>query len=86
MVFSASEIIFGKNLRDVLPIKPRSQIFYNEHVNPSWKFIWKSRENVLKNRLHRQMDNLSYRSKPLLALQVGDQCMIQNQSGNFPNK
>ena len=41
---SPSEVVFGRQLRDVLPVKPRTQVFSNPGIRPVWKDIWRQRE------------------------------------------
>lgn len=43
---SPAEIIFGRPLRDALPIKPRSQNYDNSYVSPLWKELWNEHEDM----------------------------------------
>ena len=47
---SPSQIIFGGPIRDVLPVKPRTQIHNNELVRPIWKEAWSKKEDALRAR------------------------------------
>ena len=62
---SPSEILFGRKLRDVLPIKPRSQIFESSEVRPAWKKIWDERERTLQSRFTKQNKTLSEKTRDL---------------------
>ena len=47
---SPAQVIFGRQLRDVFPFKPHSQIFDSDIVKPIWAELWKEREQSLKSR------------------------------------
>ena len=83
---SPSQIIFGGPIRDVLPVKPRTQIHNNELVRPIWKEAWSKKEDVLRARFARQIETLSAKTRELKPLQIGESCRIQNQTGRFPKK
>ena len=83
---SPSEVLFGRTIRDTLPVKPRSQIFDNDDVRPVWRDVWDKREDALRIRLAQQAENLNIKTRQLVPLSVGDSCRIQNQCGQFPKK
>ena len=83
---SPSEVIFGRTLRDVLPIRPPMQLHNHDSVKPSWKHLWSSREEELRQRSAKQMNVLSEKSRPIDPLNLGDVCRIQNQSGRYPRR
>ena len=83
---SPSEVIFGRTLRDVLPIRPPMQLHNHDSVRPSWKHLWSSREEELRQRSAKQMDILSDKSHSIYPLNVGDVCRIQNQTGRYPRR
>ena len=84
---SPAQILLGRPLRDTLPyISKEVMIFNNDQVHPQWKEAWKAKEEALKARYVKTIENLSEHSRPLAALQHGDHVMIQNQSGRFPKK
>ena len=83
---SPSEVVFGRPLRDVLPVKPGTQIFENGEVRPVWKEIWKRREDTLKARFGRQTEALRAKTRDLPPLSLGDMCRIQNQTGRFASR
>ena len=61
-------------------------IFNNLDVRPQWKKALQVKEQALKTRYVKTLESLSEHSRSLPALDVGDQVMIQNQSGRFPKK
>ncbi|XP_066933557.1 uncharacterized protein [Clytia hemisphaerica] len=83
---SPAEVIFGRPLRDVLPVKPPTQLRTHDSVKPSWKHLWRLREEELLNRSAKQMDTLTERTRPLDPLHIGDTCRIQNQTGRYPRQ
>ena len=83
---SPSEVVFGRQLRDVLPVKPRTQVFSDPGIRPVWKNIWRQREETLRNRSVRQTEALRAKTHRLMSFQLGDMCRIQNQSGRFATR
>jgi len=82
---SPAEVLFGRTLRDVLPIRPPMQMD-QDSVKPSWKHLWRSREDALRLRATKQMDSLTEKSRLAEPLRVGDLCRIQNQAGRYPRR
>lgn len=80
---SPSQIIFGKNLRDLLPIKPRTQVFTEQSVHPVWRDVWQQRESALRQRFITQVDNLQPHTRHLPSLAPGDRVLLQNQAGAY---
>lgn len=68
---STAQVLFGKTIRDALPIKPRSQIFDNADVPPLWHEIWNKREDALRIRLTRHAENLNLITRQLLPVYCG---------------
>ena len=83
---SPAEVIFGRALRDMLPIRPPMQIHNHDSVKPSWQRLWKSREDELRIRSAKQMETLTGKSRPLDPLCLGEICRIQNQNGRHPRR
>ena len=84
---SPAQILLGRPLRDTLPcISKDVMIFNNSEVLPQWKEAWIAKEEALKARYVKSLENLSEHSRPLPILEHGDQVIIQNQSGRFPKK
>ena len=71
---SPAVMLFGKPLRDHLPLPTR-------RMRPEWEAIADSREDALARRV-----SISKPEKDLRPLQVGDSVSVQNQTGNRPNK
>ena len=83
---SPSQVVFGHPLRDVLPVKPKTQIYENDAVRPVWKEIWKKREDTCRTRFAKQLETLNAKTHELPQLNISDLCRIQNQTGRFPKK
>ena len=82
-----SEILFGRTLRDSLPVFTDCQTpFHNENVLPFWRDGWDLKERALRTRTVKNIEALDKHSKDLPALKNGDKVFIQNQSGNHPKK
>lgn len=84
---SPAQILLGRPLRDTLPcISKEVMVFNNDEIHPQWKEAWKAKEEALKVRYVKTLENLGEHSRPLAVLQHGNHVMIQNQSGRFPKK
>ena len=81
---SPAEIVFGRVLRDVLPIRPLMQIHDHDSVKPEWRSPWKHREDTLKSRSIKQIDTLSERCHQTEQLLIGDTRRVQNQTKRNP--
>ena len=76
---SPSQIIFGRRLKDYLPIKPgRLQL------HPEWRLTMEQRELALAKRHSRRGSELSEHTRTQEPLKIGQCVLIQNQSGNKP--
>ena len=73
---SPSQLVFGRPIRDFLPIKPGQ-------YSPSdvWIDSRETRELALRNRFIRTSERWSTNTKDLRPLQPGTKVMIQNQHG-----
>ena len=73
---SPSQLVFGRPIRDFLPIKPGQ-------YKPSdvWVNSRETRELALRNRLIRNAERWSSHTRDLHPLQPGTKVMIQNQHG-----
>ena len=78
---SPAQIVFGRNLRDLLPVAPGSTVFNNEAVHPVWRETWQHQEEALRLRFAKQMDSLDRHARQLPPLPTGATVVIQNQSG-----
>lgn len=84
---SPVEILFGRQLRDSLPrIEKHVDIFHNPQLSTSRRTAWKYKEEALKARYVKSMEHLNEHFQLLQPLKVGDNVLIQNQTGNRPNK
>ena len=84
---SPAQILLGRPLRDTLPtISKEVMIFNNEEFQPQWRDAWRAKEEALKTRYVKTIENLNEHTRTLPPLRYGDQVMIQNQSGRFPKK
>ena len=88
---SPAQILFGRTLRDTLPLVPpiprRTTVFDSKSaVNQGWKEAWAAKEDALKARMAKQVEKLQANAHVLKPLQVGDLVRIQNQTGSHPNK
>ena len=88
---SPARILFGRTLRDTLPLCPpipsRTTIFDNDSgISSVWKDVWSAKEHALKAQLAKQVEKLESGSHELKPLQVGDIVRVQNQTGTYPKK
>ena len=84
---SPAQILLGRPLRDTLPfISKDIMVFNNPEITPHWKEAWNAKEEALRTRYVKTMENMSEHSRPLLPLEAGNHVMIQNQVGRHPNK
>ena len=78
---SPAQIVFGRNLRDLLPVAPREQIFSSPAVHPIWRETWARQEAALRLRFAKQTDVLAEGTRKLPPLASGDTVLVQNQIG-----
>ena len=78
---SPAEVIFGRKLRDCLPISPGKLELRRE-----WKETLLNREKAMARRHLRRGQELSEHTRKLASLVVGQPVSIQNQTGNQPKK
>ena len=80
-LLSPAEILFGRPLRDGMPLlKKSTMIFDNDHVREQWQESWAAKETAMRSRLVRNCENLEANSKELQPLREGDSVFIQNQA------
>ena len=72
---SPAQIVFGRVLKDHLPIQPGAL-----HVRPEWRLNAEKREQALAHRHLLKHEQLQRGTKPLPPLSVGDNVMIQDQA------
>ena len=78
---SPAMIVFGRPIRDFIPILPGR---YQPHN--TWEETLTAREEALRNHHMRAHKRWSEHTKRLPPLQAGDHVHIQNQIGNFPKR
>ena len=84
---SPAQILLGRQLRDSLPcIDKRVMMFNNPEIQPQWRDAWKIKEDALRTRYVKTIEDLSEHARPLVPLRHGDHVMLQNQRGRHPNK
>ena len=84
---SPAQILFGRPLRDALPYLEKDiMAFNNPRINEKWRQAWELKEEALKTRYVKTMENLGEHSRPLAPLRIGDHVVIQNQVGRFLKK
>ena len=77
---SPSEVLFGRRLRDTMPvINKRFSIYDNEQIHGQWHSAWAAKEGALRSRLVRSCEQLEDGAKELPPLREGDTVFIQNQ-------
>jgi hypothetical protein len=76
---SPAQIIFGRRIKDYLPIKP-GQL----NLHPEWRLTMEQREIALAKRHVRRGAELSEHTKVQSPLNLGQPVMVQNQEGNKP--
>ena len=77
---SPAKSLMGRELRDFVP-QSREQL-----MNPVWHNLAEQRELALAVRGSKMKERLSANVKELKPLKVGDACIVQNQSGNYPKR
>ena len=84
---SPAEILLGRQLRDTLPIIRKDIMsFNNPQINGQWRDLWKAKEDALKTRYVKTIEDMSEHTRSLPTLRHGDCVRIQNQQGRFPKK
>ena len=77
---SPAQSLMGRELRDFIP-RSKDQL-----MAPVWHELAGQREAALAIRGSKLKERLTAHTKELIPLAVGDTCVIQNQSGNFPKR
>ena len=78
---SPAQVIFGRPIREFLPIIPMKY-----RPRPEWRLTMEQRELALARRHTRQEKLLTEHTRKLPALKPGDVVMVQNQTGRHPLK
>ena len=72
---SPAQIVFGRTLKDHLPIQPSAL-----HVRQEWRLDAERREEALAHRHLLKHEQLLHGTKPLPPLNIGDHVMVQDQA------
>ncbi len=83
---SPAEIIFGRPLRDSFSFANRLEKFSNTKIRKTWRDAWAAKEEALRTRFAKTTERLNVHSRHLRPLKVGDRCLVQNQTGNYPRR
>ena len=84
---SPAQILFGRPLKDTLPyISKDIMSFNNPQISNQWRDIWKLKEDTMKARYVKTIENLNEHTRQLALLSIGDYVFVQNQHGRFPTK
>ena len=76
---SPAQMIFGRPIKDFIPILPGSYRPHNTWIETS-----RAREEAMRARNVRNAESLTEHTVRLQPLDVGDRVFIQNQTGNHP--
>ena len=80
---SPAEIVFGRPMRDNLSF---THGLTRKSCSERWKQAWSAKEEALRARFIKTSEKLNTHSRPLLPLQCGEKCFVQNQHGPHRNK
>ena len=83
---SPAEIVFGRPIRDAFSFINRLEKFSNEAIKPTWREAWAAKESALRTRFVKTSEKLNEHAQKLEKLNVGDRCLVQNQTGNYPKR
>ena len=76
---SSSEVVFGRNIRDLLPIVTKKLQFKD-----NWQEMLQHREAAMARRYLHRAEELTRQTHQLPPLQLGAAVSVQNQHGNQP--
>ena len=74
---SPAEVLYGRQLRDFLPLPPPSTL---------WKNLAQMRERALCHRSTKDREKWNEHTSKLPPLRIGDHVFIQNVTGNHPKR
>ena len=83
---SPAQIIFGRPLRDAFSFINKCPKFENSAVQSIWREAWTCKEDALRTRFAKSMEQLNNHARPLPELKTGERVFVQNQTGRHPNK
>ena len=83
---SLAMILFGRPLRDRIPVPPKTSIFHCARLSPVWHDTWRAREEALRVRFGQQADPRRPHMHTLPPLKPQSRVLVQNQCGPHPTK
>ena len=83
---SPAQIIFGRQLRDAFGFLNKCPKFENPAIQDIWREAWRCKENALRTRFAKSVEQLNAHTRQLPELKIGERVFIQNQTGRHPNK
>ena len=83
---SPAQIVFGRSLRDLLPVTPETPVFDSPNIQPVWRDTWACQEQAMRLRFARQTDALGKHARSLATLSPGTTVLIQNQAGQHAKR
>ena len=84
---AAAEVLFGRPLRDTLPFIDKGKVaFCNSQFSGRWREAWKLKEDALRARYAKTLEDLNEHSRLLTPLQLGEHVFLQNQCDTHPKK
>ena len=78
---SPAQLLYGRRLRDHLPSFSDAL-----QIRPEWIRLAEDREMALAQRHLRSRESYNHGTKELPDLKIGDHVLVQNQTGNYPNR
>ena len=78
---SSAQILFGREIRDFFPFAPGKA-----GIRQEWRITAEEREKALSKRHTANLESWNRNVKELSDLGVGQQVLVQNQSGNYPQR
>ena len=81
IVLSPAQMVYGRNLRDCLPVLAEAH-----KIHPEWRLVADDRERALAKRNILNTEKYNEHTKLLPELEVGDHVSVQNQTGPRPKR
>ena len=78
---SPAQILFGREIRDFFPFAPGKAGIRHE-----WRVTADDREEALAKRHAKNVETWNRNVKELSELQIGQNVLVQNQTGNYPQR
>ena len=81
MRLSPAQVVFGRNIRDLIPVLP-----YKYEACQKWSLLQEDREKSFARKLYNDGTQLALGTHRMHPLSVGDKVLVQDQTGRAPNK